>query len=164
NRTSFQLSQSKLIGENRSCGTRRRKSYASTQLTRLVGSGVPIYPELLVIIEEKNCGRFPRADPKQVQFPPAPSILRNDRRTGRGAYGVDRVLDDNPGPERVSILVNPSCDAQIGTAAAEMEKVNRLSGTQVTRYRIKPTFGDPFKATGGQHVLNGCTLRTFPLR
>src|SRR6266511_3832447 len=32
----FQLSQSKLIGVNRGCGTRRRKSYASTQLTRLV--------------------------------------------------------------------------------------------------------------------------------
>jgi hypothetical protein len=60
----FQLSQSKLIGENRGCGTRRRKSYASTQLARLVGGGVPIYPELLVTIEEKNYGRFPRADPK----------------------------------------------------------------------------------------------------
>ena|SRR5438128_110006 len=107
----FQLSQSKLIGENRGCGTRRRSSYASTQLTRLVGGGVPIYPELLVVIEEKNCGRFPRADPKQVQFPPAPSILRNDSRTVRGAYGVVWVLDDNPGPERVPILVNPSCDA-----------------------------------------------------
>ena len=55
----FQLSQSKLIGENRGCGTRRRKSYASTQLTWLVGGGVPIYPEPLVIIEEKNRGRFP---------------------------------------------------------------------------------------------------------
>jgi hypothetical protein len=62
---------------------RRRESWlwhpprkaASTQLTRLVGGGVPIHPELLVIIEEKNCGRFSHADPKQVQFPPAPSIL-----------------------------------------------------------------------------------------
>src|SRR5262249_3078101 len=80
----FQLSQSKIIGQNGGGGTPRRKCYATTQLTRLVDGGVPIYPKLLLIIEEKNCGRFPRADPKQVQFPPAPSMLRNDSRTIRG--------------------------------------------------------------------------------
>jgi hypothetical protein len=129
-----------------------------------VGSAVPIYPELLVIIKEKDCGRFPRANPKQVQFPLAPSILRNDSRTVRVAYGAVRILDDDSGPERVPILVNPSCDAQFGTAAAAVQKVNRLSGIQVKGYRIEPTFDDPFKATGGQHVLDGCTLRTFLLR
>jgi hypothetical protein len=122
-----------------------------------MGGGIPIYPELLVIIEEKNSGRFPRTDPKQVQFPPTPSTLRNDSRTVRMAYGIVRVLDNNPGPERVPILVNPSCDAQVVTAAAKMEKVNRLSRVQVKRHRIEPTFGGPFKATGGQGSLRSET-------
>jgi hypothetical protein len=126
--------------------------------------GVPIYSEFLVIIEVKNCGRFPRADSKQVQFPAAPGILRNDSRTVGRTYGVVRVLDDNAGTERVPIPVNPSCDAEGGASATEMEKVNRLSGVQFTRYQIEPTFGDPSKTTGGQYVLDSCPLRTFLLR